>query len=66
MVGAASERLSEGTNLLADGYGPGDGGGRGGEEKAACPAVAIGETYARSKHERQSECRFEYATVVLR
>ena|ERR1035441_1160977 len=51
---------------VADGYGPGDGGGRGGGEKAACPAVAIGETYARSNHERRSECRFEYATFVLR
>jgi len=66
MVSAGIEALSEETNLFADGYGPGDGGELRGEEKAACPAVAIGETYARSNHERRSECRFEYATVVLR
>jgi len=39
MVSAASEVLREGTNLLANGYGPGDGGGLRREEDGLLTAV---------------------------
>src|ERR1019366_921076 len=36
------------------------------ERTPALLAVAIGETRTHSNHERQGECRFDHATVVLR